>query len=238
MNCTINKTSELVCGLPFCAQNRKQTKFSIGLRTTAGILGGLVAVIGILALCHIQGLSLLGLPGGVTMVSLGSLFCFIALAVKCVAKKRKALSQEDQTKATSSKPVIQEDLTYTIPTLPTSSKPVVDVSQITQSVLETSRQELEAGITLSDEVMTEMKQLMHLLRQGKDHPDIVWHARQNNLIFSLKKAPDLVFKMSSMSSIGGKGSTQRTKERFDRWSKLGLFVRPMSWIIWSFRTQN
>lgn len=58
------------------------------------------------------------------------------------------------------------------------------------------RAELEKGIEIPSKIQEELERLLPTIKDFADDEDIEWISKANNLVFSLKAAPDLVFKMA------------------------------------------
>lgn len=57
------------------------------------------------------------------------------------------------------------------------------------------RAKLEEGIDISPATMEQLETLMPKIEAKEDDPDIEWYLSDNNRVFSLTSAPDLIFKM-------------------------------------------
>lgn len=58
-----------------------------------------------------------------------------------------------------------------------------------------ARAKLEEGIDISPATMEQLEALMPQIEAKEDDPDIEWYLSDNNRVFSLTSAPDLIFKM-------------------------------------------
>jgi hypothetical protein len=73
------------CALPFCARaEEKQTKCSLITRVAAVALGGIILLVGILALSGIPGLHSLGIVGGAVLTTIGGLILLAGICLRCV----------------------------------------------------------------------------------------------------------------------------------------------------------
>ncbi len=73
------------CALPFCARvEEEQTKCSLISRVAALGMGGIILMVGILALSGIPGLHALGTVGGAVLTSIGSWILLTGLCLRCI----------------------------------------------------------------------------------------------------------------------------------------------------------
>lgn len=81
----MNQVYSIAPGLPFCQKTQgKQTNLSIGLRITAVVFGAIAAIVGMLILLHIPGLSQFGNVIGWTAVSVGAFLALMGASIKCI----------------------------------------------------------------------------------------------------------------------------------------------------------
>ncbi len=107
------------------------------------------------------------------------------------------------------------------------------------------KKKLEKGININEDTIAKLQGLMSEIQLRKDHDEITWLARGNNLVFKLVDSPNLVFKMApAYLSVARAGklldSKARSDERFSNMIKaktvclahqLGQLVIPHSKII-------
>lgn len=60
-----------------------------------------------------------------------------------------------------------------------------------------SKQKLEEGVNISSATLEKIESLMPKIQSEQDDPEIIWHKKSSNLVFSLIQDPDFIFKMRS-----------------------------------------
>ena len=85
--------------------------------------------------------------------------------------------------------------TVIVPAIMLISKLVLR-SQYTFSIIK-AKQKLEEGIDLPQETVDTIQRLVPKIVEKEEDPEIIWYSNGNNLVFSLRSNPNLVFKLVS-----------------------------------------
>lgn len=75
-----------------------------------------------------------------------------------------------------------------------------------------AKQKLEEGIDISQATIEKIQMLMPKIQGRQDDVEITWHARSNNLVFSLTTVPNLIFKMAPAGGV--LSAEQISEQRF------------------------
>lgn len=84
------------------------------------------------------------------------------------------------------------------------------------------KQKLEKGMNISESTALKIKELMPKIIKWEEDKDIEWLSKANNLVFKIKGAPDIVYKMVASGKSGGGMSSDakaKTEQRFENMVK-------------------